>query len=170
MLCLTKGTWEDHLQKLEHVLLKIQTAGLKINAEKSFFGCAELEYLGYWITQEGIQPLPKKIQAIQTIAPPTDKCSLRSFLGMINYYRDMWYKCSEVLVPLSALSSKKVPWEWSDIHQKAFNDIKAVISKETLLAYPDFSKTFEIYPDASKIQLGVVISQNNHPIAFYYGN
>ena len=130
LLCLTKDTWEDHLQKLEKVFLKIKAAGLKINAEKSFFGCAELEYLGYWITREGIQPLPKKIQAIQTLAPPTDKRSLRSFLGMINYYRDMWHKRSEILAPLSALSSKKVPWEWTDVHQKAFNDIKTVISKK----------------------------------------
>ena len=64
LLCLTKGTWEDHLNKLEQVLIKIWTAGLKINAEKSFFGCSELEYLGYWITRDGIQPLPKKIEAI----------------------------------------------------------------------------------------------------------
>ena len=55
----------------------------------------------------------------------------------------------------------------TDVHQKAINDIKQILSKETLLAYPDFNKTFVIHPDASAVQLGGVISQDNHPIAFY---
>ena len=117
---------------------------MKINVEKSFFGCSELEYLGYWITRDGIQPLPKKIDAIQAIEAPTTKQELRRFLGMVNYYRDMWQKCSEILAPLSALSSKVRKWEWTDVHQKAFKNIKQTLSKETLLAYPDFNKTFII--------------------------
>ena len=167
LLCLTKGTWDDHLNKLEQVLTKIRRAGLKINAEKSFFGRSELKYLGYWITRDGIQPIPKKINAIQAIAMPTTKRELRSFLGMVNYYQDMWRKRSELIAPLTALSSKNVQWKWTEVHQKAFIDIKNVISKETMLAYPDFSKPFEIHPDASKVQLGAVISQANQPIAFY---
>jgi hypothetical protein len=45
--------------------------------------------------------------------------------------------------------------------------MKKIISKETLLAYPDFDKPFIIHTDASHTQLGAVISQNNKPIAFY---
>ena len=69
LLVLTKGSWEDHLEKLEEVLSRIKEAGLKVNANKSFFGEDSLEYLGYSITRNGIQPLPKKLQAIQNIAP-----------------------------------------------------------------------------------------------------
>ena len=76
LLVLTKGSWEDHLEKLEEVLDRIKDAGLKVNARKSFFGEDSLEYLGYWITRNGIQPLPKKIQAIQNIAPPQNKKQL----------------------------------------------------------------------------------------------
>ncbi len=65
LLCLTTGDFDDHLDKLERVLARLQEAGLKINANKSFFARTELEYLGYWITREGIQPLPKKVEAIQ---------------------------------------------------------------------------------------------------------
>ena len=50
LLCLTKGTFNNHLEKLQRVLTRIQQAGLKVNAKKSFFAKAELEYLGYWIT------------------------------------------------------------------------------------------------------------------------
>jgi hypothetical protein len=47
--------------------------GLKVNANKSHFAVSEIEYLGYWITRNGIQPVHKKVKAIQCIAPPTTK-------------------------------------------------------------------------------------------------
>jgi len=62
LIVFTHGSWTDHLQKLEQVFLQLKTPGLKVDAKKSFFGKSELEYLGYWITREGIQPVPKKVQ------------------------------------------------------------------------------------------------------------
>ncbi len=63
--------------------------------------------------------------------------------------------------------TKKKPWRWDPIHQQAFHDVKAAIAKETVLAYPDFLKAFEIYTDTSSMQLGAVITQDNRPIAFF---
>ena len=65
LLVTTKGSFEDHLQKLDKVLAKLEEAGLKVNAKKSFFAREGLEYLGYWISREGIQPLTAKVEAIQ---------------------------------------------------------------------------------------------------------
>ncbi len=62
--------------------------------------------------------------------------------------------------------TKKKPWRWDPIHQQEFDDVKAAIAKETVLAYLNFSKPFEIYTDASSTQLGAVITQDNRPIAF----
>jgi len=73
LIILTKSSWEDHLQQVKVVFQRLQNAGLKINARKSFFGRTELEYLGYWITREGVQPIPKKVQAILNIKSPTTK-------------------------------------------------------------------------------------------------
>jgi hypothetical protein len=64
-------------------------------------------------------------------------------------------------------STKKKPWPWDSIHQQAFNNVKAAIAKETVLAYPDFSKPFKIYKDTSSTQLGAVITQDNRPTAFF---
>eukprot|EP00804_Cyclotella_cryptica_P011488 CCRYP_017057-RA/>CCRYP_017057-RA protein AED:0.40 eAED:0.43 QI:0/0/0/0.66/0.5/0.33/3/0/329 len=69
--------------------------------------------------------------------------------------------------PLYFHGVKKKPWKWTEEHQKAFNDVKATIAKDVSLAYPDYSKGFEIYTDGSKRQLGAVITQNNRPIAFF---
>jgi hypothetical protein len=63
--------------------------------------------------------------------------------------------------------TKKQPWQWDPIHQQAFDNVKAAIAKETILAYPDFSKLFEMYTDAPSTQLGAVITQDNRPIAFF---
>ncbi len=66
-----------------------------------------------------------------------------------------------------AKGTKKVPWHWDKVHQRAFNHVKAIIAKDVVLAYPDYSKVFKIYTDASSKQLGVVITQGNRPIVFF---
>ena len=103
-------------------------------------------------------PTPKKVEAIQAPAVPKSRKKLRQFIGMINFYRDMWQKRSEILAPLTALTSKNVKYNWKDEHQKCFDAIKPVIECEVLLAYPDFSAPFEIHTDASKLKIVAVIS------------
>ena len=79
----------------------------------------------------------------------------------------MWICRSEVLAPLSVLTSEKTPFKWTEQCDKAFQTMKRILSKEVLLTYPDFSLPFDIHTDASDVQIGAVISQNGHPIAFY---
>ena len=78
----------------------------------------------------------------------------------------MWPR-SEIQAPLTRLTSKDVPFQWTDVEQQAFDKIKSIVCCEVLLLYPDFNKPFHIHTDASHYQLGSVISQDNHPIAFY---
>ena len=167
LLAISNGTFDDHLDKLGTVLDKLQKSGFKVNAEKSFFANDNLEYLWFKITRNGIMPLPDKVQAIQNIAVPKTKKQLRSFIGIINYYRDMWIHRSEILAPLTSMTSKQAKWNWDSKCQKSFDAIKKLVSRETLLSYPNFNEPFEIHTDASKQQLGAVISQNKQPIAFY---
>jgi hypothetical protein len=114
------------------------------------------------LTREGIKPQSKKVQVILVLNLLNNIKELRHFLGMVQYYRDMWARCSEMLAPLTDLvgdcgetnttrmnKTKKKPWQWDPIHQQAFDNVKAAIAKETVLAYLDFSKSFEIYTDTS---------------------
>ena len=61
------------------------------------------EYLGYVLTREGIKPQTKKVGAILALLPPTNVKGLRRFLGIVQYYRDIWEKRSDVLAPLTGL-------------------------------------------------------------------
>jgi hypothetical protein len=182
LLCISKLSLEDHLEKLKEVLRQLCNAGLKVNAAKSTFCKLEIEYLGYVFTRDGIKPQSNKVQAILAIKPPTGVKQLGHFLGMVQYYRDLWARRSNMLAPLTSLvgecgqtkttkakGTKKVPWHWGEIHQRAFNQVKATIAKDVVLAYLDYSKVFEIYADASSKQLGAVITQDNRPIAFFSG-
>ena len=114
-----------------------------------------------------MMPLPDKVEAIKNIALPTTNKQLRSFVGPINYYRDMWQHRFETLTPLSSITFKQAKWNWSEECQKAFDTVKKLVSRETLLSYPNFNQPFEIHTDASKLQRGSVISQKGKPIAFY---
>ncbi len=72
---------------------------------------------------------------------------------MVNYYRDMWRRRSHLLAPLSALlSKKKSEWEWTDEWEQTFQEMKEVMSEETLLAFPDFTKP------STSTQMLVIIS------------
>ncbi len=79
---------------------------------------------------------------------------------------DLVGKCGQTKVT-KAKGTKKMAWHWIQVHQEAFDLIKATIAQDVVLAYPDYSKPFEIYTDASATQLGAVITQNNRPLAFF---
>jgi hypothetical protein len=82
---------------------------------------------------------------------------------------DLVGECGQTKVT-KAKGTKKVPWHWDEKHQKAFDLVKATIVQDVVLAYPDYSKPFEIFADASATQLGSVITQNNRPLAFFSRN
>eukprot|EP00804_Cyclotella_cryptica_P017384 CCRYP_020239-RA/>CCRYP_020239-RA protein AED:0.58 eAED:0.68 QI:0/-1/0/1/-1/0/1/0/488 len=180
MLCITRASLDDHLDHLRLVLTRLQDVGLRVNAPKSKFCAVETEYLGYILTRTGLKPQPNKVQAILAISPPKQVKDLRRFLGMVQNCRDLRARRSEMLAPLTSLvgecghtkvtkakKTKKQPWYWDEVHQIAFDNVKAAIAKDEVLAYPDFLKEFEIYTDASSKQLGSVITQGNRPLAFF---
>ncbi len=103
LLIIRRRTLDEHLQRMETVLTRLRDAGLKVDVAKSSFCAHEIEYLGYILTREGIKPKPKKVQAILTLNPPNNVKELRHFLGLVQYYRDIWARRSEMLAPLTDL-------------------------------------------------------------------
>jgi hypothetical protein len=153
LLIITRGIMDKHLQKMETLLTRLRDTGLKVNAAKSSFCAHEIEYLGYILTREGMKPNPKKVQATLALNPPNNVKELRHFLGMVQYYWDMWARHSKMLAPLTDLvgecgetktarmnKTKKKPWWWGPIHQQAFNNVKGCYSKRDSLSLSGFFK------------------------------
>ena len=82
LLILTKVDCTDHVQKLEIILNKLKEKVLKCNMETYFFGKTKMEYLGFWVTRDGVKPINKNIAAITNMKPTTSRQEVRKFIGL----------------------------------------------------------------------------------------
>jgi hypothetical protein len=74
--------------------------------------------------QNGIHPTQERVATIQNVSAPTKEKELSRVIRMINYYRDMWIRRSDILALLATLTSKTTPWKWTEEHQRSFDPMK----------------------------------------------
>ena len=164
-------TPEDHLQNLQLVLQRLREAGLKLRPSKCHFLQRSVEYLGHVVSERGISPDPRKVEAVRNFPMPTNLKSLRSFLGLASYYQCFIPGMSLAAGPLFALTRKDTPFIWTQQCEEAFEQLKDLMTRAPLLAFPDFSRDFLLETDASGDGLGAVLAQKLedgtvHPIAY----
>jgi transposase InsO family protein len=160
----------DHNVKLREVLDRLRTYQLKLQPEKCRFLRKEVCYLGHQITEEGVRPDPQKVSAIANFPTPATAKQLKTFCGMISYYRRFIPNCSKIASPLHKLLKRDAKFEWTTAQEHAFNHLKTKLISQPILQYPDFSKEFVLTTDASNDGLGAVLLQgpmgNDLPVAF----
>jgi hypothetical protein len=148
---------------------------MRVNISKSKFFAGQIEYLGYWITRQGIQPIRNKVELRQSLILRRPK-QLKEKITPFYCYSQLLsrHAVSQKLAssqdPFTSLTSSKVKFEWHSSHPQAFDKIKKVIGTVVLLCCPNFNKPFlfHLYDDTSDHKLGAVIMQDKKPIAFYY--
>ncbi|GJS95125.1 putative nucleotidyltransferase, ribonuclease H [Tanacetum coccineum] len=144
------------------------TRGVEYGEELKKFSFAqdEVEFLGHKIKDRGIMMDGAKIKAIQDWEPPTKVTELRTFLGLVNYYRRFIMGYSAIVSPLTNLLKKNKAWIWDEECQAAFESLKKAVMEEPVLRLPDMTMPFELHTDASDFAIGGVLMQDGHPIAF----
>ena len=133
---------ESETQHLVHLGLlfdQLEENGLVVKAEKCFLGVPEIDFLGHWVSKDGILPLPSKVKAISNFPTPKTVTSLEQFVGMVNFYHVFVSKAAEVMKPLyKTLLMKPRPKELEKTSELAlaFQKAKRLLAEATLLHHP----------------------------------
>ena len=138
------STLEEHLEHLSITFGKLRQHNLKLRLKKCSFLQLETNYLSFVMSEEGIKPDEKKIEAIKSLPVPTCVREVRSFIGMCSYYRRFIPIFSQIAEPIIALTRKYAHFKWSDTHQRAFEYLKDSLTAVPLLVYPDSNKPYTL--------------------------
>ncbi|CAB0028437.1 unnamed protein product [Trichogramma brassicae] len=159
-IIIATATYAEHLKWLEHVLKRINQAGLTINRDKSFFCRSEVKYLGVIVDKNGFRPDPDKIAPVTEMTAPKTLKQLRRFLGMASWYRKFLENFATIADPLNRLLKKNTKYIWGEEQQsciwanKSAHCISAYVIKTVV-----FEHEFVVQTDASDSGLGAVLTQ-----------
>ena len=158
------SSFEEHLFDLDRVLDRFRKANLKLKPTKCELARKSVHFLGHVVSADGISPDPEKIRTIVEMAMPTSVTILRRTLGMMGYYRPFIAQFGVIAAPLYDLT-QKVPRDvtfasrFLPIHREAIEALQKALATSPVLAYPDFTKPFILYTDASNLGIGYVLVQ-----------
>ena len=109
---------------------------------------------------------PLKIEAVVNWKLPKNVSEVRSFLGLVGYYRKFVERFSKIAAPLTKLTRKDVKYDWIDACQQSFEELKGRLTSAPVLALPNGRYGFVVYSDASRQRLGCVLMQNDRGVAY----
>ena len=166
-------TEEKHLQHLEEIFERLRKAGLKLKLQKCSFFKKHIQYLCHLISDEGIQPLPEKLESIAKMPVPQNTKQVKQLLGLVGYYRKFVPCFSDIAWPLTQLTRKNEGFNWSTECDKCFHMLKNYLREALILKYPDPTADYILYTDASKYAYTGVLTQSidgtDHPVAYTSG-
>jgi hypothetical protein len=163
-ICIFSTDLDTHVKDLGTVFNRLMDYGLSIKPEKCQLFLKKVQYLGHILSEDGIEPIKARVEAIEKIARPKTLTELRSFTAMCQYYRRFIKDFSIIAAPLFALTKKEnLPfkaWAVGSPADKAFRELKNRLCSAPVLKLPDMTKHFYLFVDASKEGYGAVLEQD----------
>ena len=166
-------TWEDHVKHIRTVLEQLKQFGLTANPKKCVWGVAEIEYLGYMVGRGKVSIPQLRVKALREYKRPMTKKDLKSYLGMLGYYRRFIPGFSSIALPLTEATSLKSPNQirWTQSMESAFNTLRDTLCDHTQLTIPSPEDCFLLATDASGKGIGAVLSVTRSgahlPVAYF---
>ncbi|GBG67986.1 hypothetical protein CBR_g1105 [Chara braunii] len=162
---------EEHVEHLRTVLERLRQAKYKANRDKCEFARQELEYLGHYVTPQGIRPLADKIEALRVWPEPTNTTDVRSFMGLAGYYQRFITGYSRIAAPMTRLQSPKVPFVFDNDARRSFQALKTTMLMAPVLSIYDPTLPTRVTTDASGYDIGAVLEQHDgddwHPVEYF---
>ena len=159
-------TADEHDMNLYDTFKRSQANGVKYNANKCQIKEKKVKFYGHYMTADGLEMDPDKVQAICSMPEPSCATELQSILGMINYLSRFSKELANITAPLRDLTRHDVDFQWHPEHQKAFEKMKQEISSPKTLAYFDGHKPVTIQTDASQRGVGAALLQEGKPVVY----
>ncbi|XP_050064939.1 uncharacterized protein LOC126553869 [Aphis gossypii] len=156
----------DHQNKLEQVFTRLRSHKLKLQPAKCAILLKEVVYLGHLISENGVTSDPNKLSCIKDYPRPLTEKDVKSFLGLLNYYRRFVDNFAKIAKPLTNLLKKNTPFVWTDMCEDAFQELKKSINEPTSVSIPHpnwENGNFNLMMDASQYAIGAVLSQGKAP-------
>jgi hypothetical protein len=156
----------EHEEHLRVVLSYLRENKLYGKLSKCSFFQKEIHYLGHIIFGEGISMDPEKVKAIMEWPVPKNSHEVRSFMGLVGYYRRFVEGFSKIEKPITTFQHKGVKYEWTEEYDSGFIELKRLLTSVPILRVPDMEKDFTVCMDTSKQGLGAVLMQDGGVIAY----
>ncbi|XP_053681614.1 uncharacterized protein K02A2.6-like [Sabethes cyaneus] len=157
---------KNHNENLDKLLCRLEEKNVKLNKSKMKLCKRSIKFYGHVLTDQGLKPDEAKVSAIRDFPRPMSRKEVHRFVGMVTYLGRFIKNLSDNLANLRKLISESVPWKWTEIEEKEFNDVKALVADLTTLRYYDVSQPLFIECDASCIGLGAAVFQNNGIVGY----
>jgi hypothetical protein len=158
-------TLQEHNNSLQEVFKKLREYNLQLEPDKCEFLKRELQYLGHIVTADGISPNPKKIQATVEFPTPETPKSVKSFLGLVGYYRRFIPNFSRMAKPRNDLVKKTEAWKWELEQEESFRELNEHITKPPVLQFPDFTQPFVLFSYFSYFSVWAGFPEHYDPYA-----
>lgn len=158
-------TEEEHDRNVHALLRRCSERNIKLNHDKLKHKQPCVKYMGHYLTNQGLEADPKKLEAIQKMPAPTDKQGILRVLGTCNYLQQFAPGLSETSAPLRDLLKKDSAFLWDVPQQSAFEELKRKLSAPPVLRYFDPNLPVTLQCDASQRGLGAAIMQKGQPVA-----
>ncbi|XP_033731751.1 uncharacterized protein K02A2.6-like [Pecten maximus] len=156
----------DHDRNLLALLQRCRERGVKLNKEKLKLKLDQVTYMGHVISSKGLHADSQKVQAIKEMPTPQNKADVQRLLGMVNFVQRFAPRISEITAPLRQLIKHENEFAWNCAHDKAFEELKTVLTDTPVLQYFDPSKPTVLQSDASQSGLGACLLQEGHPVGY----